>query len=96
MDLGFSRFDAPRPDTAAIPVDYFRLLATVTATQVAGRTAMVEAILATEARANTSPSAAIVELFNAGPGWTGAVTALRSSFHPDLARKSGQMVDNGE
>ena len=87
MDLGFSRFDALRSDAAPAPLDYFRLIASLAAMQAASRTAAVEATLAAGTFAGAHPVAALVRLFEAGPGWVEALKTLEGSFHPQLAAR---------
>ena len=88
MDLGFSRLDALRLDAAPLPLDHYRLIASLAAMQAASRTAAVEATLAAGTFATADPVVALVKLFGASAGWAAAVTMLEGSFHPELAAQS--------
>ncbi len=88
MDLGFNRLGALRSGVVPIPLDYYRLVASLSAMQAASRTATVEAMIAAGTFACTDPVAALVRLFCTAPGWTAALAALNGSFHPGLAAES--------
>lgn len=95
MDLGFRRLDALRPDIAPVPLDYYRLAASLGAMQAASRTATVEGMVAAGTFVNAHPVLAMARLFGAGPGWFSAVATLGGSFHPGSAPVNRDQASHG-
>ena len=72
-------------DTAAVPVEFPLLVATLVAAQSASPTAAAHTHHQVGRTIGGCPEQAIVTLLQARPGWRAAAAALGGSFHPGVA-----------